>query len=242
MATLATRLLGRQVHPNDHVNMSQSSNDVIPTAIHVAAISRRRESLIPGLAHLRDDDRWTKPLSRSRRENGPDASDGCDADSDGPGAERLGRQVADGMARVEARVPRLRALALGGTAVGTGMNAHPEFGRRVAAEFVGRRDCRLSPATTTLQPSARRTRRWSCSGQLKGRPCQPHEDRQRPALDEQRPAGRPGEISLPALQPGSSIMPGKVNPVIPEAVTMVCAQVIGNDATVAIAGNRGISS
>ena len=192
IATLATRLLGRQVHPNDHVNMSQSSNDVIPTAIHVSAYLEATDRLIPGLVHLRETiDRRAAELDHVVKTGRTHLMDALPIRMS---QELSGwsRQVADGVARVESTFPRLRALALGGTAVGTGLNA--PSGVRQAS---GRGAC-VGDRTAVCHQ-----RQLFCSPQLPGhgrgaeRPaqdgrCRPHEDRQRPSLDEQRPAVRPG--------------------------------------------------
>ncbi len=239
IATLATRLSGRPVHPNDHVNMSQSSNDVIPAAIHVSAYLEATDHLIPALTHLREAiDRRAGELDHVVKTGRTHLMDALPMRMS---QELSGwsSQVGDSAARVESTFPRLRELALGGTAIGTGLNAHPEFGRKVAAElasttrlpFVTSHNyfVRLSTQDTAVELSGQlRTvavalmkiandLRWMNSG----------------------PQAGLAEISLPDLQPGSSIMPGKVNPVIPEAVTMVCAQVMGNDVTVAIGGQSG---
>jgi len=244
IANRATQLLGGEigsklVHPNDHVNMGQSSNDVIPTAIHVSAYLEVQEVLLPALRHLREvllqraaelDD-----VVKTGRTHLMDAM-----------PVRMGQeiggwayQVAQGIERIESCLPRLAKLALGGTAVGTGINAHPEFASRVAqklAERIGipfvesdnhfaaqsamdtaaELSAHLKTTATALMKIANDLR-WMNSGPIAGL----------------------GEIALPALQPGSSIMPGKVNPVICESVMMVCAQVMGNDVAVALGNQHG---
>jgi fumarate hydratase class II len=239
IASLATRTLGRRVHPNDHINMSQSSNDVIPTAIHVSAYLEATDHLIPALTHLREAiDQRAVQLDHVVKTGRTHLMDALPLRM----SQELGgwsSQVRDGVSRVESTFPRLRELALGGTAIGTGLNAHPEFGIRVAAKlasitklpFVTSRNyfASLGSQDTAVELSAQlktvavalmkiaNDLRWMNSG----------------------PQAGLAEISLPDLQPGSSIMPGKVNPVIPEAVTMVCAQVVGNDVTIAIGGQSG---
>jgi fumarate hydratase class II len=175
---IATAALGAEVHPNDHVNMSQSSNDVIPTCVHVSAALAIHGKLLPALEHLSqaleakaDETRDIVKTGRTHLMDAMPVTLGQEIDA-------WRAQVDHGAERINDTMKRLTELAQGGTAVGTGINAHPKFGGKVA-------------------------------------------------------------ILLPALQPGSSIMPGKVNPVIPEAVAMVCAQVIGNDATIAMGGQSG---
>ena len=222
--------------------MGQSSNDVVPTAIHVAAALLLEEELLPALRHL------CAVLARARRRVRRDVvktgrTHLMDAMPITLGQELGGwrAQIDKGCARLASVMPRLLALAQGGTAVGTGINARREFGARVRAA--------ASPPQTHARFRAERQlfRGAVLPGHggrtvraAEGGRRQPDEDRQRPALDEQRTAGRAlGEIALPALQPGSSIMPGKVNPVVPEAVAMMAAQVIGNDAAITMAGQSG---
>jgi fumarate hydratase, class II len=239
IARLASERLGSAVHPNDHVNRGQSSNDVVPTAIHVSARLALVSDLLPALDHL------AVTLERRSTELEGVVKTGrthlMDAMPVTMGQEVGGwaRQIRNGIARLERSGEALLELALGGTAVGTGVNAEPGFARLVAEElrqttgeaFRSKPDFfeGLSAQDTAVEVSGQlRTvavslmkiandLRWMNSGPLAGL----------------------GEISLPSLQPGSSIMPGKVNPVIPEATAMVAAQVMGNDATVAIAGQSG---
>jgi fumarate hydratase, class II len=239
IATLATRLVGRQVHPNDHVNMSQSSNDVIPTAIHVSAYLEAADHLIPALVHLRE------ALERRAGELDQVVKTGrthlMDALPIRMSQEMSGwsRQVADSTARIESTFPRLRALALGGTAIGTGLNAPPEFGRRVAAELASATRLPFVTSDNYFASLSTQDTAVELSGQLKTVAVALMKIANDLRWMNSGPQAGLAEISLPDLQPGSSIMPGKVNPVIPEAVTMVCAQVIGNDVTVAIGGQSG---
>ena len=239
IAALASRALGRPVHPNDHVNMSQSSNDVIPAAIHVSAYLEASEHLIPALAHLREAiDRRAGQLDHVVKTGRTHLMDALPIRMSQELSGWSG-QVRDSAARVESTFPRLRQLALGGTAIGTGLNAHPEFGARVAAElasmsglpFVASGNCFVSLST---QDTA-----VELSGQLKTGAVALMKIANDLRWMNSGPQAGLAEISLPDLQPGSSIMPGKVNPVIPEAVTMVCAQVLGNDLTVAVGGQAG---
>ena len=239
IATLATRLLGRQVHPNDHVNMSQSSNDVIPTAIHVSAYLEATDRLIPGLVHLRETiDRRAAELDHIVKTGRTHLMDALPIRMS---QELSGwsRQVADGVARVESTFPRLRALALGGTAVGTGLNAPPDFGRRVAAELASATGLPFVTSDNYFAVLSSQDTAVELSGQLRTAAVALMKIANDCRWMNSGPQSGLAEISLPDLQPGSSIMPGKVNPVIPEAVTMVCAQVIGNDATVVIGGQSG---
>jgi len=245
IANRAIQLLGGQigsrtpVHPNDHVNMSQSSNDVIPTAIHVAAYLEVREGLLPALHHLH------KALSEKAVELDDVVKTGrthlMDALPVRLGQEFSGyaAQIAQGVQRVEGVLPRLAELAIGGTAVGTGANAHPEFGRRAAAALANATGLPFREAENHFAAQAAMDTAVELSGQLKTLAVSLMKIANDLRWMGSGPQAGLGEITLPALQPGSSIMPGKVNPVIPEAVTMVCAQVMGNDVTVTIAGQSG---
>jgi len=239
IAALASRRIGVRVHPNDHVNMAQSSNDVIPSAIHVAAVLALDERLLPAVAHVGAALGARIPalgaVVKTGRTHLMDAV-----------PLTLGQELGGWKAqfdacreRLSAARPRLLALAQGGTAVGTGLNARPEFGRvfarllaaRTAREFVasGNYFAAISAQDTAVELSGAlkvlavvllkvaNDLRWMNSGPFAGL----------------------AEICLPALQPGSSIMPGKVNPVVPEAVAMIAAHVIGNDATITLAAQSG---
>ena len=227
------------VHPNDHVNMGQSSNDVIPTAIAVSAVLNVREKLLPALEYIenicREKAKELGSIVKTGRTHLMDAMPVTFSQELNTWADLIFRNHQ----RISAATKRLSYLAQGGTAVGTGINADPAFGEKFAAQLssktsssfhsmenkfegIGSQDCvvELSGQMKTLASTMMKIAndlRWMNSGPLAGI----------------------GEIALPSLQPGSSIMPGKVNPVIPEAMTMVCAQVIGNDTTVTIAGSSG---
>jgi len=239
IATLAARRLGKAVHPNDHVNMGQSSNDVIPTAIHVSAALGVRRELIPALEHLRDT------LSAKEREVGSVVKTGrthlMDAMPVTLGQELSGwrAQIENGIARLLATEPRLLALAQGGTAVGTGINAHPDFGARFCEALAELTHLPFRPSGNYFEALSSQDTAVELSGQLKTLAVSLMKIANDLRWMNSGPLAGLGEISLPALQPGSSIMPGKVNPVIPEATAMVAAQVIGNDAAITVAGQSG---
>lgn len=239
LSTLASTKLGRKVHPNDHVNMSQSSNDVMPTSINVAAYLEANEELLPAMKYLVEAiDKKAASLQHIVTTGRTHLMDAMPITF----AQELGgwsSQIRKNIARIESAMERVRLLAIGGTAVGTGINAHPQFGSKVckilsnqlhapfeqndnlfeglsAPDSVVELSSQLKVLATSLMKIANDLR-WMNSGPIAGI----------------------GEIELPALQPGSSIMPGKINPVIPEAVAMICAQVIGNDVTATMAGQSG---
>lgn len=240
IATLASRKLGKKVHPNDHVNMSQSSNDVMPTSISIAAYLEASEQLLPAMEHLvaviTTKASGLGHVVTTGRTHLMDAMPVTLAQILGGWASQIQKNVY----RVQSALERVRLLAIGGTAVGTGINAHPAFGAKVctilttqlggapfeqndnlfealsAPDAIVELSGQLKVLATSLMKISNDLR-WMNSGPIAGI----------------------GEIVLPALQPGSSIMPGKINPVIPEAVTMVCAQVMGNDVTATIAGQSG---
>jgi fumarate hydratase class II len=245
IANRAIELLGgvrgskQPVHPNDHVNCGQSSNDVIPTAIHVAAYGAIAEELEPALERL------ATALEGKAREFDDVVKIGRTHLQDAVPV-RLGqefggyaRQVRNGLERLAAARPRLAELALGGTAVGTGLNAPPGFADRVIARLAARTGHPFVPARDRFEALASKDAAVEASGALRTIAV----SLTKIANDLRWLASGPrcglGEITLPSLQPGSSIMPGKVNPVIPEAVLMVAAQVIGNDVTIALAGAAG---
>ena len=239
IASLATRRLGRNVHANDHVNMGQSSNVAIPTAIHVSAASSLWRELVPALEHLRD------VLRIKEREVGSIVKTGrthlMDAMPVTLGQELSGwrTQIESGIARLGAVEPRLLALAQGGTAVGTGINAHPDFGARFCEELASLTGLAFVPARNYFEALSSQDTAVELSGQLKVIAVSLMKIANDLRWMNSGPLAGLGEIALPALQPGSSIMPGKVNPVIPEATAMVAAQVIGNDTTITVAGQSG---
>ena len=248
IATRANELLGcrtappgeRKVHPNDHVNMGQSSNDVIPTASHVSAARRIQEHLLPALEHLETG------LRRKSGEMADVIKIGrthlMDATPLTLGQEIGGwaTQVARGRERLQAALVRLRELALGGTAVGTGINTHPEFAARAIALISKETGQEFREAENHFEAQAARDAMVEASGALKTVAVSLMKIANDIRLMGSGPSCGIGELKLPAVQPGSSIMPGKVNPVIAEALAMVCAQVIGNDATITIGGQSGL--
>jgi len=239
IAALASRRLGKPVHANDQVNMGQSSNDVIPTAIHVSAALSVRTGLMPALGHLRD------VLLEKEGEVGSIVKTGrthlMDAMPVTLGQELSGwrTQIEHGLERLAAVEPRLHALAQGGTAVGTGINAHPQFAARFCEELAALTGVPFSPARNYFEALSAQDTAVELSGQLKVIAVSLMKIANDLRWMNSGPLAGLGEIALPALQPGSSIMPGKVNPVIAEATAMVAAQVIGHDATITLAGQSG---
>ena len=230
---------GATVHPNDHVNAGQSSNDVIPSAIHVSAVLEGRERLLPALDHL------AGTLEARAAELAQVTATGrthlMDAMPVTLGQELGGwaSQVRQAVQGIERSLERAQALAIGGTAVGTGINAHPEFGARVAALLARETGTGFRPADNPFAALSSQDAAVELSGALRALAVALMKIANDLRWMNSGPLAGLGEIALPALQPGSSIMPGKVNPVIPESVTMICAQVMGNDATVAVAGQSG---
>lgn len=244
IANRAMEILGgergsKEVHPNDHVNMGQSSNDVIPTATHVAAYEEIVGHLLPALERLEraleDKARAFDRIIKIGRTHLQDAT-----------PIRLGqefsgyaRQIHLGRARIQAALERLAELALGGTAVGTGINTHPEFARRVIARLAQETGCPFREAENHFEAQGARDAVVEMSGALRTVAV----SLMKIANDIRWLGSGPrcglGEIRIPAVQPGSSIMPGKVNPVIAESVTQVAAQVIGNDVAITVGGQSG---
>ncbi|MER6140875.1 class II fumarate hydratase [Streptomyces sparsogenes] len=239
LATLASERLGRDVHPNDHVNASQSSNDVFPSSIHIAATAAVTGDLIPALDHL------AGALERKAEEFAEVVKAGrthlMDATPVTLGQEFGGyaAQVRYAVERLRASLPRLAELPLGGTAVGTGINTPPGFSAAVIAELARATGLPLTEARNHFEAQGARDGLVETSGQLRTLAVSLTKIANDLRWMSSGPRTGLAEISLPDLQPGSSIMPGKVNPVIPEAVLMVAAQVTGNDATVAWAGAAG---
>ena len=244
IANRAAELLGgargaKIVHPNDHVNLGQSSNDVLPTAIHIAALEEIEHHLLPALSHLehalgakaKEFDGIVK-IGRTHLQ---------DATPIRLGQEFSGyaRQIELGISRVQRTRGSLEELALGGTAVGTGLNAHPEFAPRVIALLAKETGCALKEAHNHFEAQAAQDSLIEASGALKTVAV----SLMKIANDIRWMGSGPrcgiGEIIVPATQPGSSIMPGKVNPVIAESVMMVAAEVIGNDVAITVAGQAG---
>ncbi|MFM2287450.1 MAG: hypothetical protein RL684_593, partial [Pseudomonadota bacterium] len=238
IAHLAARA-GTNVHANDHVNMGQSSNDSIPTAIHVSAALLLREQLLPALEHL------VATLAKKEQQLAGIVKTGrthlMDAMPVTFPQELSGwrTQIENGIARLRATEPRLLCLAQGGTAVGTGINAHPQFGTEFCRSMARITGIAFVPNRNFFESLSAQDAAVELSGQLKVVAVSLMKIANDLRWMNSGPLAGLGEISLPALQPGSSIMPGKVNPVIPESVAMVAAQVIGNDATIALAGQSG---
>jgi fumarate hydratase class II len=230
---------GTTVHPNDHVNAGQSSNDVIPTAILVSATLATTEKLLPALKHLR------KTIDTRARELRKVVKTGrthlMDAMPITFGQELSGwsAQIADASERIIDTLKRTRRLPQGGSAVGTGINADPKFGPAVAAELSKLTGVKFESSENYFAGMAAQDAPVELSGQLRALAVAVMKIANDLRWMNSGPLAGLGEIELPALQPGSSIMPGKVNPVIPEAAAMVAAQVIGNDATIAIGGLSG---
>jgi fumarate hydratase class II len=239
IAHLASRMRGADVHPNDHVNMSQSSNDVVPSAIHLSAALELTSQLLPALKHLSDTiETKARALAAIVKTGRTHLMDAMPVRFD----QELGgwaAQIRSDYQRVAGVLSRLSGLAQGGTAVGTGINAHPEFGVRFAAALASRTGIAFRPADSYFEAMSSQDTAVELSGQLKTTAVSLMKIANDLRWMNSGPLAGLGEIALPALQPGSSIMPGKVNPVIPEAVAMVAAQVIGNDATVTVAGQSG---
>lgn len=227
------------VHPNDHVNMCQSSNDVIPTAIHVSALLLVEEALLPSLRLLEE------ALARRAAELAGVVKTGrthlMDAVPIRFGQEIQGwvAQIRDSKERIQACLPALCRLAIGGTAVGTGLNAHPEFGKGVAARLAARTGHPFTEALDHFAAQSSMDAAADLSGRLKVLASALLKIANDLRWMNSGPVAGLGEIALPALQPGSSIMPGKVNPVVCEAVIMVCLQVTANDLAVALANGLG---
>lgn len=236
---LASRDSDVYVHPNDHVNMSQSSNDVIPTAIHVSASIACEERLLPALVHLQQaiEGRATElqAVVTTGRTHLMDAMPITLGQELGGWAA----QIRSGVERIQLALPAMKKLAIGGTAVGTGINAPEEFGSLVADCLEQQTGLCFSVADNRFENMSSQDAAVSLSGQLKTVAVSLLKICNDLRWMNSGPLAGIGEIALPDLQPGSSIMPGKVNPVIPESVAMVCARVIGNDAAITIAGQSG---
>ncbi|MYJ96220.1 MAG: class II fumarate hydratase, partial [Proteobacteria bacterium] len=239
IANLASRTAGQTVHANDHVNMGQSSNDVIPSAIHVSAALGLTESLLPALKHLagvigRKADELSEIVKTGRTHLMDAMPLRFDQELSGWAA-----QVNADYQRVAGVLSRLSGLAQGGTAVGTGINAHPEFGVRIAACLSERTDIAFRPADSFFEALSCQDTAVELSGQLKTTAVSLMKIANDLRWMNSGPLAGLGELKLPALQPGSSIMPGKVNPVIPESAAMAAAQAIGNDTAITVAGQSG---
>jgi fumarate hydratase class II len=232
-------LAGPDVHPNDDVNMGQSSNDVFPSAVHLAALDELTNALLPALARLADS------LAAKAQEFDDVVKSGrthwMDAVPITLGQEFGGyaAQIRQGIARVESTLDRVGQIPLGGTAVGTGLNTHPEFAARVREKLSASSGLRILPPADPFEAEAARDALVEASGALKVVAVSLTKIANDLRFLGSGPRAGLAEIFLPELQKGSSIMPGKVNPVIPEVVTQVAAQVIGNDGAITIGGMQG---
>jgi fumarate hydratase class II len=239
LSTLATRIAGDTVHPNDHVNASQSSNDVFPTSVHLAVTGALLGDLIPALDHLAGEleakaEEW-KSVVKSGRTHLMDATPVT------LGQEFAGyaAQVRYGIERVQSTIPRVAEVPLGGTAVGTGINTPAGFSQRVIALLAEDSGLPITEARDHFEAQGARDGLVEASGALRVLAVSLTKIVNDLRWMGSGPNTGLAEIAIPDLQPGSSIMPGKVNPVVPEAVAMVCARVIGNDATIAWGGASG---
>ncbi|GLZ76964.1 fumarate hydratase class II [Actinorhabdospora filicis] len=239
IATLATARLGRPVHPNDHVNASQSSNDVFPSAMHLAAVDTTVHKLIPGLTTLASaleakSAEWSRTVKSGRTHL-------MDATPVTLGQEFSGyaAQVRYGVERVRSSLPRVAELALGGTAVGTGVNTPPGFAAATIALIASRTGLPVTEARNHFEAQGARDALVELSGQLRTIAVGLFKIANDVRWMGSGPRTGLSELRIPDLQPGSSIMPGKVNPVLAEAVRQVAAQVVGNDAAIAFAGAAG---
>jgi fumarate hydratase, class II len=239
IAHRAAAILGAKVHPNDHVNFGQSSNDVIPTVLHVSAVIAIERDLLPALAKLRDAlDRKAKEFDHVIKTGRTHLMDATPI--------RLGQefggyasQIDHAIARVQAVLPDLRELAIGGTAVGTGLNTHPEFGRRMAAELTSLSGTKFSEAKNHFEAQGAQDAAAWASGALNSVAASLMKIANDVRLMNSGPRCGLGEVTLPSIQPGSSIMPGKVNPVICESVIQVGAQVMGNHVAITVGAQWG---
>ncbi|MSP37850.1 MAG: class II fumarate hydratase [Deltaproteobacteria bacterium] len=240
IATRAKQIAGSTtVHPNDHVNMCQSSNDVIPSALHIASMIELQENLLPALHHLHDE------LLRKAEANDDVVKTGRTHLMDAMPirlSQQIGgwaAQIRQSIERLTATLPRMGELALGGTAVGTGINAHPEFGARVAARISLMTSIKFVESANHFAAQSAQDAGVELSGQLKTLALALMKIANDLRWMNSGPQAGLGEIVLPPLQPGSSIMPSKINPVISESVMMVAAQVVGNDAAITMAASHG---
>jgi fumarate hydratase class II len=232
-------LAGEGVHPNDHVNMGQSSNDVFPTAVHLAALDTATHDLLPALSGLEDGleakAQEFKDVVKAGRTHLMDAV----PVTLGQEFSGYAAQIRLGQKRIRNALPQVAQIPLGGTATGTGLNTHPEFAARVRAHLTEETGLPMSPPEDPFEAQGNRDALVELSGALKVVAVSMSKIANDLALMGSGPRAGIGELRLPELQKGSSIMPGKVNPVIPEVVMQVSAHVIGNDAAVTIAGLQG---
>lgn len=239
IANLAGKISGQKVSANDQVNMGQSSNDVIPSCIHVSAGLAVNQQLIPALEHLKTTLRYKAKASESFVKTGRTHLMDAMPIRFSQELEGWALQIENGVERCRATLPRIYRLAQGGTAVGTGINAHPQFSTQMAARLSDATGLPFSPNASFFESLSCQDAAVELSGQLKTIAVGLMKISNDLRWMNSGPLAGLAEIELRALQPGSSIMPGKVNPVIPEACCMVAAQVIGNDAAITVAGQSG---
>ena len=239
IARVASQQSGLSVHPNDHVNYGQSSNDIIPTTIHVSAALALKQELLPSLSHLYrvigNRASELKDVCKTGRTHLMDAMPVRMDQSLSGWQAQIGQQIK----ALNAHQPAIQTLALGGTAVGTGINAHPDFSARFNEKLTTLSGVPFQPTDNYFALIASQDTAVTLSGLLKSTAVSLMKISNDLRWMNSGPLAGLGEIALPALQPGSSIMPGKVNPVIPEAVAMASAQVIGNDAAITVGGQSG---
>ncbi len=245
IANLGTKVAGdllsddKMIHPNDHVNMSQSSNDVIPTTIHVSAAIACTQQLLPALNHLISEiDKKAASVSHIVKTGRTHLMDAMPVSLEQE-LSAWSAQLRSAVINIEQSLPAIQKLAIGGTAVGSGINAKKEFGDRVAEQLGKSTGIAFTVSDNRFAALSSQDASVALSGQLKTLATSLIKISNDLRWMNSGPLAGIGEIALPALQPGSSIMPGKVNPVIPEATAMVCAQVIGNDTTITLAGQSG---
>jgi len=238
IATLASSKT-RRIHPNDHVNLGQSSNDVVPTAIRVSAQLAVVEELLPAIKHLRKTiDKRAKALDKIVKTGRTHLMDAMPL-TFGQEFGAWSSQLASAESRLNDTLARLRRLPIGGTAIGTGINAHPQFGAKVSRALSTLAKTKFESAADKFEGIASQDDAVELSGQLNALAVALMKIANDLRWMNSGPLAGLGEIELPALQPGSSIMPGKVNPVIPEAAVMVAAQVMGHHTAISIAGQTG---
>ncbi|MDQ7075176.1 MAG: class II fumarate hydratase [Gammaproteobacteria bacterium] len=239
VAHLASEYGHKTVHPNDHVNMSQSSNDVFPSTIHIAAVLALHEQLLPALVQLAEAIEARADELKDKVKTGrTHLMDAMPVRMD----QELGgwaAQIRHGIERIEASLPRLLEIASGGTAVGTGINAHAEFGSRVARVLAAESGLPFVTMENYFEALSCQDAAAEMSGQLKVVAISLMKIANDLRWMNSGPLAGLGEIALPVLQPGSSIMPGKVNPVVPEAICMLAAQVMGNDSAITVGAQAG---
>lgn len=239
VASLATLILGNTVSPNDHINCGQSSNDIIPSTIHISAAIEINQQLLPALQQLLDSINHKAAAVKHHIKTGRTHLMDAMPVSMSQTLDSWGSQVVLTIERLELLLPQLQTLAQGGTAVGTGINAHPQFAQLFCQALTSQSGLHFTPAENFFSHIGSQDIAVAVSGQLKAVAVTIMKIANDLRWMNSGPLAGLGEIKLEALQPGSSIMPGKVNPVIPESAAMVAAQVIGNDTTITVAGQSG---